>query len=138
MPESMPHSYYPELADLLRAAGWTRVPGGKGGHEKWRHPDLNKTIILNAKALIDTVLKAKPVAAVMLPVAGVTATRTFTGLVPGRYAIKAFHDVIHTFYGSVHLSFDITCKIDDAVLRALLECCFSSFHFLGTLFFRHF
>lgn len=46
MPESMPHSYYPELADLLRAAGWTRVPGGKGGHEKWRHPDLNKTIIV--------------------------------------------------------------------------------------------
>jgi uncharacterized protein (DUF2141 family) len=37
--------------------------------------------------------KARPVAAVMLPVAGVTATRAFTGLAPGRYAIKAFHDV---------------------------------------------
>ncbi|MFN9846920.1 MAG: DUF2141 domain-containing protein [Alphaproteobacteria bacterium] len=37
--------------------------------------------------------KAKPVAAVMLPVAAATATRTFRGLAPGRYAIKAFHDL---------------------------------------------
>ncbi len=37
--------------------------------------------------------KAQPVASVMLPVASSTATRTFTGLAPGRYAIKAFHDV---------------------------------------------
>lgn len=34
----MPKDFYPELTRLLRAAGWRPVPGGKGSHEKWRHP----------------------------------------------------------------------------------------------------
>ena len=36
---------------------------------------------------------AKPVAQDRIPVAGEPVSRTFTGLLPGRYAIKAFHDV---------------------------------------------
>ena len=35
----MPKDFYPELSRLLRRAGWGPVPGGKGSHEKWRHPD---------------------------------------------------------------------------------------------------
>ena len=37
--------------------------------------------------------KAKAVAQAMLPVNSDTVSQTFTGLAPGRYAIKAFHDV---------------------------------------------
>jgi uncharacterized protein (DUF2141 family) len=37
--------------------------------------------------------KAPNVAQDILKVSGDTATKTFTGLAPGRYAIKAFHDV---------------------------------------------
>src|SRR4029453_5368117 len=37
--------------------------------------------------------KAPPKAQAMLPVSGDTASTTFKGLAPGRYAIKAFHDV---------------------------------------------
>lgn len=33
----MPHDFYPELSRLLRAAGWTRITGGKGSHERWRN-----------------------------------------------------------------------------------------------------
>jgi uncharacterized protein (DUF2141 family) len=37
--------------------------------------------------------KAAAVTQAILPVSGDTATKTFDGLAPGRYAIKAFHDV---------------------------------------------
>lgn len=37
--------------------------------------------------------KAPPTAQAMLPVTTKTATKVFEGLAPGRYAIKAFHDV---------------------------------------------
>ncbi|MBU1377534.1 MAG: DUF2141 domain-containing protein [Alphaproteobacteria bacterium] len=37
--------------------------------------------------------KAPAVAQDMLPVSADTVSKTFTGLAPGRYAIKAFHDV---------------------------------------------
>jgi predicted RNA binding protein YcfA (HicA-like mRNA interferase family) len=33
----MPHDFYPDLSRLLRAAGWVRVSGGKGRHERWRN-----------------------------------------------------------------------------------------------------
>ena len=42
----MPHDLYPDLARLLAEAGWGRVPGGKGSHEKWRHPSSGKVIIV--------------------------------------------------------------------------------------------
>ncbi|MBI5939458.1 MAG: type II toxin-antitoxin system HicA family toxin [Caulobacterales bacterium] len=42
----MPHDYYPELVQLLRAAGWRRISGGKGSHEKWRHPGSVKTLVV--------------------------------------------------------------------------------------------
>jgi uncharacterized protein (DUF2141 family) len=35
----------------------------------------------------------KPVASMMAPVKGDAAEAVFTGLAPGRYAVKAFHDV---------------------------------------------
>jgi uncharacterized protein (DUF2141 family) len=37
--------------------------------------------------------KAPPAAQAMVPVSGDRASTTFKGLAPGRYAIKAFHDV---------------------------------------------
>jgi uncharacterized protein (DUF2141 family) len=37
--------------------------------------------------------KAAAVTQAILPVSGDTATKTFEGLAPGRYAIKAFHDI---------------------------------------------
>jgi predicted RNA binding protein YcfA (HicA-like mRNA interferase family) len=42
----MPQDFYPDLVRLLREAGWEHVPGGKGSHEKWRHPDLARAIIV--------------------------------------------------------------------------------------------
>jgi len=47
--------------------------------------------VVNSEAAYDD--KAPNVAQGMLKVSGDTATQTFTGLAPGRYAIKAFHDV---------------------------------------------
>lgn len=48
-------------------------------------------VLVNSPAAYDD--KAPPVAADRLPVSGATAVRTFQGLAPGRYAIKAFHDL---------------------------------------------
>lgn len=31
----MPKDFYRELSKLLTDAGWSRVDGGKGSHEKW-------------------------------------------------------------------------------------------------------
>jgi predicted RNA binding protein YcfA (HicA-like mRNA interferase family) len=31
-------NYYNELAEIMRAYGCERVPGGKGSHEKWKSP----------------------------------------------------------------------------------------------------
>lgn len=42
----MPSDFYAELVRLLRAAGWRRVPGGKGSHEKWRHDESGRTLIV--------------------------------------------------------------------------------------------
>ncbi len=49
-------------------------------------------VVNSAEAYAD---KAKPVAQGMLPVGGeaTEVSQTFSGLAPGRYAIKAFHDV---------------------------------------------
>jgi predicted RNA binding protein YcfA (HicA-like mRNA interferase family) len=42
----MPKDFYSELVQLLRAAGWRRVPGGKGSHEKWRQEETGRTLIV--------------------------------------------------------------------------------------------
>lgn len=42
----MPHDLYPDLARILKAAGWQRLSGGKGSHEKWRHPASGKTLVV--------------------------------------------------------------------------------------------
>lgn len=42
----MPHDFYPDIVRLLAAAGWERVAGGKGSHEKWRKPGDIRTIVV--------------------------------------------------------------------------------------------
>jgi predicted RNA binding protein YcfA (HicA-like mRNA interferase family) len=36
-----------ELKAMLRRAGFSQVPGGKGSHTKWRHPNLSRTLTLS-------------------------------------------------------------------------------------------
>ena len=36
-----------QLISDLRRAGFARVPGGKGSHQKWRHPGTNVTAIVS-------------------------------------------------------------------------------------------
>ena len=47
--------------------------------------------VFSSEAAFDT--GGKPVASAMARVTGTTADTSFPGLAPGRYAIKAFHDV---------------------------------------------
>lgn len=42
----MPKDFYFELTRLLHEAGWRRVLGAKGSHEKWRHPDHPRAVIV--------------------------------------------------------------------------------------------
>ena len=42
----MPHDFYPDIVRLLVEAGWERVPGGKGSHEKWRSPGGDRTVVV--------------------------------------------------------------------------------------------
>ena len=42
----MPKDFYPDLSRHLRAAGWERVPGGKGSHEKWRNGTSGHVVIV--------------------------------------------------------------------------------------------
>lgn len=51
---------------------------------------VNFVLVNSAEAYGD---KAAPVAADRIAVTGDTASKTFEGLAPGRYAVKAFHDV---------------------------------------------
>ena len=39
-------NFYKDLARLLGQAGWERIAGGKGSHEKWRHGDSGRTVIV--------------------------------------------------------------------------------------------
>lgn len=51
---------YRELTRLLHRAGFRHVVGGKGSHEKWRHPDTDRTVIVPSKPLrhiANTILK---------------------------------------------------------------------------------
>jgi predicted RNA binding protein YcfA (HicA-like mRNA interferase family) len=38
--------YYRDLVKLLGDAGWRRVEGGKGSHEKWRHAASGRIVIV--------------------------------------------------------------------------------------------
>ncbi len=42
----MPHDFYPDIVRLLAEAGWKRVPGGKGSHEKWREVGGARTVLV--------------------------------------------------------------------------------------------
>jgi len=38
--------YYRDLVRLQADAGWRRIDGGKDSHEKWRHAESGKVVIL--------------------------------------------------------------------------------------------
>jgi predicted RNA binding protein YcfA (HicA-like mRNA interferase family) len=38
--------FYKDVARMLIDAGWNKTDGGKGSHEKWRHPISGKTVIV--------------------------------------------------------------------------------------------
>jgi predicted RNA binding protein YcfA (HicA-like mRNA interferase family) len=42
----LPKDFYREIARRLETAGWARVPGGKGSHEKWRHAQSGRIVIV--------------------------------------------------------------------------------------------
>jgi len=42
----MPHDFYPDIVQLLVDAGWERVRGGKGSHEKWRKGGHGRTVLV--------------------------------------------------------------------------------------------
>ncbi len=48
----MPRKIRELIADLERA-GFVNVPGGKGSHRKFRHPQLPGAVILSGKAGAD-------------------------------------------------------------------------------------
>ena len=37
-------TYYDELVEIMVEHGCTRVPGGKGSHEKWKSPINGRTV----------------------------------------------------------------------------------------------
>ena len=39
-----------ELTRLLRDAGWRRVEGGKGSHEKWRHAEGRTVVVPRSRS----------------------------------------------------------------------------------------
>lgn len=43
----MPHDFYPDIVRVLAEAGWERVPGGKGSHEKWRESGGDRTVVVS-------------------------------------------------------------------------------------------
>jgi predicted RNA binding protein YcfA (HicA-like mRNA interferase family) len=42
----LPKDFYRELAGILKDAGWGPVAGGKGSHEKWRHAESGRIVIV--------------------------------------------------------------------------------------------
>jgi predicted RNA binding protein YcfA (HicA-like mRNA interferase family) len=42
----LPTDYYRDPTAVLRQNGWSRVEGGKGSHEKWRHAPSGRTVIV--------------------------------------------------------------------------------------------
>ena len=46
----MVSDHYRELTRLLKDAGYTMIPGGKGSHEKWRCPG-RRTVTVPSKPL---------------------------------------------------------------------------------------
>ena len=42
----MPEDCYRDITRLLSAAGWAKVTGGKGSHEKWQHLQTGHVVIV--------------------------------------------------------------------------------------------
>jgi predicted RNA binding protein YcfA (HicA-like mRNA interferase family) len=42
----MARDFYDEITLILRRAGWTKTPGGKGSHEKWIDADAKRVVIV--------------------------------------------------------------------------------------------
>jgi predicted RNA binding protein YcfA (HicA-like mRNA interferase family) len=42
----LPKDFYRDVTRLLRDAGWRIADGGKGSHEKWRHAETGRVVIV--------------------------------------------------------------------------------------------
>jgi len=42
----MVEGFYRQVAKAIAKAGFVRVPGGKGSHEKWRHPETGRLLVV--------------------------------------------------------------------------------------------
>jgi predicted RNA binding protein YcfA (HicA-like mRNA interferase family) len=42
----MAADFYDEIVGILRRAGWTKISGGKGSHEKWIDADQKRVVVL--------------------------------------------------------------------------------------------
>ena len=42
----MPKDFYLDIVRLLRAAGFSQIPGGKGSHEKWANRATGLTVVV--------------------------------------------------------------------------------------------
>jgi len=47
----VPNHYYRELTQMLAAAGFSQVAGGKGSHERWRNNLTGRTTTVPSKPL---------------------------------------------------------------------------------------
>jgi len=42
----MAKDFYDEIVRILKQAGWSKTPGGKGSHEKWIDADKTRVVIV--------------------------------------------------------------------------------------------
>jgi predicted RNA binding protein YcfA (HicA-like mRNA interferase family) len=42
----VPDDFYRDVTRILSEAGWRRDIGGKGSHQKWRHAESGRTVIV--------------------------------------------------------------------------------------------
>jgi predicted RNA binding protein YcfA (HicA-like mRNA interferase family) len=42
----VPDDFYRDVTRILSEAGWRRDNGGKGSHQKWRHAESGRTVIV--------------------------------------------------------------------------------------------
>lgn len=97
----MKHLQPPCAALLLTLSALTLVPLSAARAEETARLTLNFTGVSKPGGVImagvfdsrDAFDQDKPVKGVRIPVNGPKASQTITGLKPGRYAVKAYHDV---------------------------------------------
>ena len=56
----LPKDFYRDIARLLEEAGWTKILGGKGSHEKWQNTRTGRIVVVprsKSRHTADEVLK---------------------------------------------------------------------------------